>query len=733
VGYESFGSYSSCFWDSTVNPGDTGIGNITDPPEVIGESTTNMQTQSTYTSASWDFATPIWIIPSDGIDYPHLVWEGPSYPGNGTAGDPHQISIAEQLNEIGIWPFYWDKHFILTADINLSGYIYTTAVIAPDTNGASGSTFDGTVFTGVFDGAGYVISNLTIDDAGASNDFLGLFGKIDGSSVQIKNLALVDVNVSGDSFVASLAGYNNQGTISNCYANGNVTGSGDNIGGLVGGNYGPINNCYTRGYVSGVDKVGGLVGRNSGNITNCYSAAKILEKMYWVDGILAKIQRANLDGTNVEDVVTSVLSDPLSIALDTAAGKMYWIDSGSNKIQRANLNGTNIEVLTVYSVAPYPSDIALDTAAGKMYWTDSYTGKIQRANLDGTDVEDLVTGLSVAVGIALDTTAGKMYWVDRGTDKIQRANLDGTGVEDLVTSGLFDPRDIALDTAVGKMYWTDYALHKIQRANLDGTDVEDLITSGLSTPFGIALDTAADKIYWTDAGTDKIQRSNLGGTGVEDLVTSGLSHPRGIDLALITNGGGLVGFDDGGSYTKCFWDNNINLDVNGIGNTTDPNVIAKSTAEMQTETTYTSAGWDFVGETVNGHNDIWRLCEDGAEYPKLGWQYLLGDFVCPDGVEFYDLSALCEHWLLWKLSADVVPDGGDGIVNFLDYADLVNTWQGTSQDMAELFTFSEQWLQVGATLAEITPFDIAPPPDGDGMVNMLDFAVFAENWLEGVE
>src|SRR5262249_18722740 len=49
-----------------------------------------------------------------------------------------------------------------------------------------------------------------------------------------------------------------------------------------------------------------------------------------------------------------------------------------------------------------PDGIALDPTGGKMYWTDFGTRKIQRANLDGTRVEDLVTGLSIPVGIALE-------------------------------------------------------------------------------------------------------------------------------------------------------------------------------------------------------------------------------------------------------------------------------------------------------------------------------------------
>lgn len=191
--------------------------------------------------------------------------------------------------------------------------------------------------------------------------------------------------------------------------------------------------------------------------------------------------------------------------------------------------------------------------------------------------------------------------------------------------------------------------------------------------------------------------------------------------------GGLTGFHQNSSYTKCFWDMDINPDVNGIGNTTDPNVIGESTVNMQTASTFTNAGWDFVDEIDNGVQDIWRLCNEGAEYPQLNWQFLLGDFVCPDGVEINDLAALIEQWLLEKLSADVAPDGGDGFVDFLDWAVFANGWQSTT-DINDLAVFIEQWLQFSAYCA-----DIAPAPDGDGIVNMLDFAVLADNWLVGVE
>ena len=248
-------------------------------------------------------------------------------------------------------------------------------------------------------------------------------------------------------------------------------------------------------------------------------------KMYWTEAGTDKIQRANLDGSAGEDLVTG-LSNPSGIALDVSGGKMYWADYNTGKIQRANLDGSTVEDLVTGLSGP--SGVTLDVAGAKMYWTDIVTDKIQRANLDGSGVEDLVvTGLTTPYGITLDAAGGKMYWTDYGAGKIKRANLNGSVVEDLVT-GLSGLIGITLDVTGGKMYWTNIVANKIQRANLDGTGVVDIIT-GLQFPYGIALDTASGKMYWTDYGTDKIQRANLDGSAVEDLVT-GLSDPRGIAL-----------------------------------------------------------------------------------------------------------------------------------------------------------------------------------------------------------
>ena len=274
---------------------------------------------------------------------------------------------------------------------------------------------------------------------------------------------------------------------------------------------------------------------------NCSDAVSVtvsqMSKIYWVT--TNKVQRANVDGSYVETLVTVTgtgLTNLEDIALDMGGGKMYWTDRWGNKIQRANLDGSNVEDL-VSTLDPY--GLALDVDGGKMYWTEWLGDGIRLANVDGSNVglrpsygsnvEYLVTGLRPSFGLALDMGGGKMYWTVRWENKIQCANLDGSNVEDLVT-GLGEPYGLALDVDGGKIYWTDGSGDKIQCANLDGSNVEDLVT-GLGEPYGLALDVDGGKIYWTDEWSGKIQRANLDGSNIEDLVTR-LGSPSGLALYL---------------------------------------------------------------------------------------------------------------------------------------------------------------------------------------------------------
>jgi prepilin-type N-terminal cleavage/methylation domain-containing protein len=286
-----------------------------------------------------------------------------------------------------------------------------------------------------------------------------------------------------------------------------------------------------------------------------------VSKMYWYDGEVDKIQRANLDGSSIEDLVTAGVANIKAMALDTAGGKIYWADETIDKIQRANFDGSGVEDLVTAAIMK-PRALALDIAGGKMYWADEQVLKIQRSNLDGSNIEDLVTTADLkAKVLALDIAGGKMYWGDETYDKIQRANLDGSDIEDLVTAAIMKPKALALDTAGGKMYWVDEQVFKIRRANLDGSSIEDLVTTAGLKAKCLALDTAGGKMYWGDETYDKIQRANLDGSDIEDLVTAAIMKPVALALDIVVAGSGdpasggagyVSQIDAGGSGTSTF-------------------------------------------------------------------------------------------------------------------------------------------------------------------------------------
>ena len=127
-------------------------------------------------------------------------------------------------------------------------------------------------FTAIFEGNGHTISNLFIDRSLASS--VGLFGS---SKAVLRNIGLLEVKVKGGSIVGGLVGNNREGTVSNSYATGTVTGTALFVGGLVGQNYqGTVSNSYATGSVTGSSNVGGLVGHNNqGTVSNSYATGSV--------------------------------------------------------------------------------------------------------------------------------------------------------------------------------------------------------------------------------------------------------------------------------------------------------------------------------------------------------------------------------------------------------------------------------------------------------------------------
>lgn len=192
--------------------------------------------------------------------------------GTGDPNDPYLVESVVQLTSIGADPNLLDKHFALTADINLDpnlpgGRIFDQAVIAPDANTLW--YFQGVAFSGSFDGRGFGLYNLTID--ANESGYIGLFGSI-GASARIYDVNLLDMSIQGENFVGGLAGQN-MGTVVNCHVTGDVIGFESQAGGLLGWNEGFVGQCSATGSVSvgRFSSFGGLVGNNQGTITACHA------------------------------------------------------------------------------------------------------------------------------------------------------------------------------------------------------------------------------------------------------------------------------------------------------------------------------------------------------------------------------------------------------------------------------------------------------------------------------
>ena len=201
-------------------------------------------------------------------------------PGSGTQQEPWRIESLAAFNEFAADEDYWDDYTRLETDIDLEGIDYTTAPIAPDTDN-SNSGFQGTLFSGIFDGNGHTISNLAIDTTWDENDYLGLFGQI-AQTGQVKNLDLEDVDISGRNNSDRLGGLcgRNDGIIKNCHASGTVAADDDCrcLGGLCGENYGTITDCSAVGSIRAEYNpatLGGLCGSNYGTLSNCSAVSSI--------------------------------------------------------------------------------------------------------------------------------------------------------------------------------------------------------------------------------------------------------------------------------------------------------------------------------------------------------------------------------------------------------------------------------------------------------------------------
>lgn len=188
-------------------------------------------------------------------------------------------NFAEQVNG---GDDFEGKTVVLAADINLGGENSPWTPI-----GTSSKSFKGT-----FDGGRHVVSGLYI----ASGSKLGLFGEI-GDKGTVKNVTVQGKITTASNHAAGIAG-NNNGTIENCASAVGVTCTGKFVyyhAGIAGENGGTIRGCVNRGAISGYQAIGGIVGRNfGGTVESCYNTGAVTGSGKQIGGIVGQNRNGGL-------------------------------------------------------------------------------------------------------------------------------------------------------------------------------------------------------------------------------------------------------------------------------------------------------------------------------------------------------------------------------------------------------------------------------------------------------
>ena len=156
-----------------------------------------------------------------------------------------------------------DINITLDKNIDLTGKDWTPI----------GTSFDNS-YTGTFDGGGHTITGLTIT---TKDQFVGLFGYLNRAGT-VKNVVMEGVQITSNQIyggsIGGVVGYS-WGTIENCSVSGSVSGT-KCVGGVVGAQKaGSITGCSSSATVKGTVDVGGVAGEKWGSMTACYATGNV--------------------------------------------------------------------------------------------------------------------------------------------------------------------------------------------------------------------------------------------------------------------------------------------------------------------------------------------------------------------------------------------------------------------------------------------------------------------------
>jgi len=423
--------------------------------------------------------------------------------------------------------------------------------------------------------------------------------------------------VTGGQFLGGLVGYLSDGVVSGCYSSGAVTGtspgvvSGDTltgassrIGGLIGENHdGHVSNCFSTGAVEGVYWVGGLIGvTNSGSVSHCCSLGRVTGEAF-TGGLIGHGTTYPVRG--FWDVETSGLATSRrGTGLTTA--EMQNIETYLNAgwdLAGESANGT-AETWEMPPGGGYPR---LSVLAGYEPALPQGHGTLADPFLITNAMELGSIGYRPMASYRLDAdidlsgitwSAAPIPWFD--------GHFDGNGhvIGHLQVEGE-GPLGLFACLGSGSV---------VRQLGLEHVSIEDR-AERVGSLAAVNRGTLAI-CYCTGSVSDfsfvgRLLGHNYGSVsncyGIGNVSTGHIT--RGAQSHVC-----LIGRNDGAVSTS-YWSGR------SAGELWLDSIVVKdlTIAEMQDIDTYLDAGWDFVGETDNGTEDIWTICQ-GQDSPHLHWE-----------------------------------------------------------------------------------------------------------------
>ena len=194
--------------------------------------------------------------------------------GLGTMQNPYEINNRADFlaiaNAVNGGDSLEGKYFKQMQEIDLGGAAEPWPTIGITINNATHQ------FRGVYNGNDFNITGLYVN---RSDDDAGLFGYVGPGGI-IRNVRVKNGYVRGTYWCAGIAA-RNYGIVEFSSFSGEVYGSQQFVGGVVGDNHGGgiVRYCCNEGYIEFDQIGGGVVGRNSGStVENCYNRGDVYAK-----------------------------------------------------------------------------------------------------------------------------------------------------------------------------------------------------------------------------------------------------------------------------------------------------------------------------------------------------------------------------------------------------------------------------------------------------------------------